>query len=340
MYTEYAGSGAFDVSDDLAIRRLREVSLPSDFVPLSRERRPFESLSDEAVLGYFKFFQRYPEALGRLSIALKRAFGLKWPCPVHFTIKESHFDLNTLDPGFLDQMVPLGFEPDHFATLNPPEYKWCLTMKMEIPVGVGHASRVRDIHDMMYRHSLDAKSIAECNPSAFGYLEMETYSSRTRHVQPFRVVSDEGLESFPFAAGEFEQVVPPSTEAEARTLGLQLDIHKLVDVHVKLPTGARGGGFEGADSARMVALKEKFISAGFYEIYSEAGNHIYTVQLLDARPGKSIFLMLRDWANAYGGLVGIKMETCNYFYRTPRKIDGKIKLAPIPNLVHWRNSAQ
>ena len=125
----------------------------------------------------------------------------------------------------------------------------------------------------------------------------------------------------------------PSTDSEAVKQGMALHTHKLIDIHVKVPSEARGPKFAGADSCRMKRLRQLFVSAGFYEILSQAGNHIYTTQLLDARAGKQIFLKLRDWANVHGGIVGIKMESCNYFFRTPRQFGGEARLAPIPNLV-------
>jgi hypothetical protein len=342
MFTECASAvreQLAGLSESQIVERLRQSVLPSDAVVLSGERRPFAALSDEAILGYFRFFERFPEAMGRLSLALKRAFSIEAPCPTHFTVKESHFDLNTLDPDLLDKLVPLGFEPDHFVTLNPPEYTWCLTMKMEVPFGPAHGARVRKIHDMMFANSVAAKDITEAYEFVFGYLEMETYSSKTRHVLPFREVSDEGLEAFPFLKGGFEPIFPPSTEQEALLSGLPLDVHKRIDIHVKIPTEVRGAEFRGADSSRMKQLREKFLCAGFYEIYSEAGNQVYTVQLLGAKHSKTVFFMLKEWADRYGGVIGLKMETCNYFYRTPRKLE-QGRLAPIPNLVIWRGGGE
>jgi hypothetical protein len=325
---------------DEIFSRLRNAALPEHMVPLSYERQPFKHLEEQTILDYLDFFSMYPEALGRLSQATKVAFDIQMPCPREYTIKESHFDLNSLEPDILRRLIPLGFEPDHFATLNPVEYKWCLTMKMEIPHGSPtYAQRVKTVHDMMFRNSLEAQRIAEEQPNIFGYLEIETYSSKSRHVIPFKDVSPEGLDEFPFETNEFEQIQPPSTEAEARHAGLPLDIHKRIDIHVKVPTEARGASFLGADSPRMKRLRALFIESGFYEIYSEAGNHIYTVQLLDPKPGKRVFNQLQTWANSYGGIIGIKMESCNYFYRTPRKIKGVTTLAPIPNLVKWRKAA-
>ena len=124
MYVEAGGNdarGLEDLSDGEIISALRRIVLPPELVPLSRERQPFKSLRGETILRYVRFFKQYPEALGRLSYAVKSAFGLLKPCPTQFTIKESHFDLNTLQPDLLDQLIPLGFEPDHFATLNPRE---------------------------------------------------------------------------------------------------------------------------------------------------------------------------------------------------------------------------
>jgi hypothetical protein len=328
------------LSREQILNRLRNASLPEHMVPLSNERQPFKHLQDKTILEYLDFFATYPEALGRLSQAVKVAFDIQMPCPREYTIKESHFDLNSLDPDLLERLIPLGFEPDHFATLNPVEYKWCLTMKMEIPhESPTYAQRVKSIHDMMFTNSLEAHRIAEEYPNIFGYLEIETYSSKSRHVIPFKDVSSEGLDAFPFERNEFEQIQPPSTEAEACDSGLPLDVHKRIDIHVKVPTEARGARFLGADSARMKRLRALFLASGFYEIYSEAGNHIYTVQLLDPKPGKRVFHQLQTWANSYGGIIGIKMESCNYFYRTPREIQGVTTLAPIPNLVKWRKAA-
>lgn len=329
-----------NLTTERILTRLRDATLPDHVVPLSEHRRPFLHLRDETILGYLDFFRRYPEALGRLSQAVKVAFDIQIPCPLDYTIKESHFDLNSLEPDILDSLIPLGFEPDHFATLNPIEYKWCLTMKMEIANKIpNYAKRLTAIHDMMLQNSLIAQRIAERNPDIFGYLEVETYCSKSRHVLPFKTISDEGLAAFPFESGEFEQIEPPSTHAEAIKFGIPLNVHKRVDIHVKVPTEARGVSFQGADSTSMQRLRELFLAAGFYEIYSEAGNHIYTVQLLDPQPGKRIFNKLRTWAGIFGGIIGIKMEACNYFYRTPRSIQGVTTLAPIPNLTKWRKAA-
>jgi hypothetical protein len=324
------------------INGLRQYPLDPGLVPLSADRFPFRTLPDQTILAACRWALEYPEKLGRLSHTIRRFLGLSSDCPVHYVIKESHLDLTSTPHNLPSHLIELGFEPDHFAELNPPEYQWCYTLKFEIPrTTVGEAKRVSEIDRLLLEQSTQAEELVSGHPGCFGYLEVESYSSKNKRVYNFRPVTGAGLAHFPFSQGAFEPFDLPRNSRQALSIGLPLNAHKAVDVHVKLPTPGRGRGFEEADSTEMRTLRGLFLGAGFYEIYSEAGNYIYTVQSFDIPVGKLIFDALDAFAVEWGGLAGLKLEICKHFWRNWIDTQGtNIQLAPIPPVTRLRKNAR
>ena len=316
------------------LRQLRTVELASELVPLSDDRKPFAAMSDEAIIKSVEFTLAFPERLGRLSQTIRRVLGICLPCPVDYIIKESHFDVSAPSQEMTDRFICLGFEPDHFATLNPPEYRSCFTAKFEIDSrAANRRTRLATIDKLVMDASLNAQKLVEDEPGCFGYLEIESYSSKNKFVYDFRPLSPEGVENFPFRENEFVVFTLPATREEAANTGLPLNGHKIVDVHVKVPTPNRGAGFEEAATSEMEALRELFLLAGFYEIYSEAGNFIYTVQSFNASEGKRVFDELDRFARKFGGISGLKLEICKYFWRKCQDTGAEVgRLSPVPPL--------
>jgi hypothetical protein len=215
-------------------------------------------------------------------------------------------------------MVEYGFEPDHFETLNPPQYRSCYTMKFEVPTRTAdYRGRLRKVNEYIKKATEAALDFVNGDPSLYGYLEVECYSDKNKRVfQPFRPIREEGLRHFPFDAGSFEIIHLPRTVVEAKESKLALNSHKAIDVHIKIPTKHRGQQFADAHSPAMNRLRSILFDAGAYAIRSEGGNDIYTWQFLEAVAGHNVFSAITRFAKRWGGFDAIKSETCKEFRRT------------------------
>lgn len=316
------------------IEGLRTFKLADDELPLSNSRFPFLEISDKAIISSVIDTLQFPEKLGRLSNIIRKYLEIPIDCPVNFAVKEAHLDINEVKGNLYNDLIEIGFEPDHFFELNPPDYHWCFTLKYEIPhFDIDNQNRLHFINNELINRAKKAQEAVDADDNCYGYLEVESYSSRNKFTFVFKPVSRNGLASFPFKEGHFVNFNLPSTLEESVNTNTSLSSHKIVDIHVKVPSIYRGVGFEEAGNSEMESLRKLFLLAGFYEIYSEAGNYIYTVQLLDSRKGKKIADILINYAQKWGGIAQIKLEICNYFWRKEYNFSDKRLLSPIPPLV-------
>lgn len=302
---------------DVTAAQARNWQWPPDILPLSPERHPFRDYSDDAIQQYFRFLAFYPEAYGRLGRFVRTKLGVAQPCPTRFVLREAHIDISDADQELANFLLCRGFEPDHFLSLNPPEYTKCFTARFEIPAE--HPTRSRAIAEYMLGMMLDAERKVSEHDGIFAYSEIECYTHRNKKTFEFRPVDGDSLGTFPFAAGQF---VPASAYP------------KKWDIHVKLPSRSKGSAFDGAECPAMLRLRQLFLMSGFYEIRSLSGNLIYTLQLMDGRDAKRIFVALADWASMNGGITAIEMEACARFWRSEATAPGnRLFVAPTPKIV-------
>jgi hypothetical protein len=297
-------------------KEARDWCWPPEILPHSSDRHPFANYSDSAIGEYFRFLDCFPEAYGRLGRFVRMQLGVAQPCPVEYVFREAHIDISDADQQLANSMLAIGFEPDHFLSLNPPEYTKCFTARFELPRG--RQSRSRAVANYLRKAIDKAERMVAERPGLFAYSEIECYTHKNKRSYGFLPVEDAGLEAFPFRANEFRAVD---------------DYPKKWDVHVKVPTAAKGADFGRAESPAMLKLRQLFLQAGFYEISSLSGNLIYTVQMVDGRQAKRTFQLLAAWSKNFGGVTAIELEACTRFWRTEANLPGQRFMAPIPKVV-------
>jgi hypothetical protein len=304
---------------DITPSQARSWRWPDDVLPLSQERFPFLHYSDQAIQAYLAFLAEFPEAYGRLGRFVRTRLNIATDCPAEYVFREAHIDVSDADQELANALLALGFEADHFLSLNPPEYTKCFTARFEVPAQ--STGRSRAAGDYLRKAIRDAEWCVSQRDGHFAYSEVECYTHRNKRAFPFRPPSEDGLAAFPFGPEEFQATA---------------EYPKKWDVHVKIPTGGRGEAFKIGDGSEMLRLRQLFMLSGFYEIRSLSGNAIYTVQLVDGREAKATFNQLAAWAGTFGGVTSIEMEACTRFWRTQLNWRGRTFDAPIPKVVRRR----
>lgn len=305
------------MNESIDINKIRKIRWADNILPLSDERYPFRSWSDNTILCFIEYMRKFPNSTGRLPLLIKEYLDIPNICSERFIMKEAHIDISECDNCLKEKIISLGFEPDHFKTLNPAEYTKCFTMRIE--TNPFDRAEIKRVHNYMKESLLYIQGIIDSIKGVFSYTELETYSDRLCKKYKFRAVDEIALSSFPFFPNEFV---------------LTSGKYKKADIHVKLPaSNLKGKEFEGAESTEMLILRQLFIMSGFYEIRSLSGNIIYTLQLLDMKIAKLVFNSLLNWANEYGGVSFIVMEIIDEFWRKEEDLNGKMFCSPIPRVV-------
>lgn len=313
---------------------LKEYTLPSNEVPLSKSRQPFVGLTDSTIETCIELAKRFPEKIGRLTKSINKVLNKEITFPKEYALKEIHIDLASANNTLYNYLISLGFEPDNFVKLHPEEYNYCFTM--EFSIELGSAYRVKMIHDfMLQQYERAAKAIQKSN--TFGYIEMESYSSKYVKTFNFKPLKEPSLDHLPFTDKTFDIYFLPNDEKEADELEINLLTHKKADIHIKTPTSQKGEKYALADSPAMQKFRDTLQSCGFYEIISEGGNYIFTGQFLDGNEAKILFADITLFAEEYGGITGLKYEICTAFWRKNESDNKKSRvLSKIPNLIKYR----
>lgn len=313
------------------LEEIKEYKLPSEVVPLSIDRHPFKGYDKNILLKLLKQALLYPEKEGRLCKSIHNILGFIRIKPKQYVVKEAHIDITISSPQLRDTFLTLGFEPDHFKELYPSKYLECYTM--EFNPGFGDSKRIKNIHSYILRSCEAVKYHIQSFEECECYFEVESYSNKSIGKYEFKPISEEGVNNFPYSENTFTRKYIPNTSEEAKREGITLKTSKAVDIHVKIPTIYRGKGFEEASNHYMKQLCIRFIETGFYKIFSEGGNFIFTAQLLDVKIAKEIFRKLDSYAKKYGGIMGIKLEICTEFWRKKMIYNGKTYYSEIPHLI-------
>ena len=302
------------------VSMLRCAEMPDHLLPTLTERTPFSSLSDEAILQFLLYARDYPWGLGQLTQTLYRALKVERFCPTEFIILESHIDVTDAAKEDESTFVSMGFEPDHFKTLNPPEYDHCYTLRWEIPKKEWISINHRQVRKYVVEATKKAcKSIEKRNYPA--YAEVEIYSHLGKKKFENLDIEKGDIGHFPYRSNEFVEFV--SSEQ---------DVFKKADIHVKVP--ALSETFSGVEIQRKLdTLTLLFVEAGFYEIVSKSGNKIFTVQCVFSSDAITTFDELVVWAGKSQLVRSINHETCLFFWRHRWTENGKYFTSPIPKIV-------
>ena len=302
------------------ISMLRQAKMPDRIAPKSIIRTPFSSLSDEAILNFLLYSREYPWGLGQLTQTLYHVLNINRSCPIEFVIIESHIDVPDIAKKDEDIFISMGFEPDHFKTLNPPEYNLCYTLRWEISKNEWkNMDRIQVKNYVMQATKKACKTIEQGNYPA--YAEVEIYSHLGKKIFEYTDLEKGDIGHFPYKNESFIEVVNNSQ-----------DIFKRADVHVKIPVDI--------EAMNSTSLKNKldiltlmFINAGFYEITSKSGNKIFTVQCIFPNDAANTFKELIVWAEGSRLVSSINHEACLYFWQHEWEENGERFISPIPKIV-------
>lgn len=311
---------------------LRDYVLPEGVLPLAPTRQPFTKFGIDALELGAGWALAFPEKQGRLSSCVRELMNISSETIQDYVVYEAHIDISEAPLDLADEFVRLGFEPDNFFKLQPICYKAHFTLAFKCRKQ--SRERQRQVMKILERSVNQAKCIIQNDSRVSAFIEVEAYGSRNVQTwSEFKPVTQTQLEQYPYDCLKMEAYHLPSTEVESLKMNMSLNAFKAFDVHVKLPSACRGGLFADADAPPMLGLRSVLQESGFYEIVSEAGNHIFTAQFIDANDTKQIFTAITNYARQCGGFSGIYMERCIDFWRKSNLVNGCETLAEISPLV-------
>jgi hypothetical protein len=331
-------------------RKLIDYQLPANRLPLCDRRRPFADLSPEMVSEIVRRAVSCAELRGRLTDSVREVAGMTTAATIgDFVIFEAHIDLTDVDERLGVGLLRLGFEPDDFAKMAPPEYRHHYTLQYVIPLP---SDRLRFFQSQVADAGTQAARLIQQHGCATGYVETETYRSKYMTRFPFREFPAHGDVSAPVESSYQLRTVPTSQE-EAIDSGLPLDVRRAADIHVKIPGDfAEYNGVpvservEAADEscpAGRARLRETLTAHGFYEIVSEAGNYLYSAHFADIGEANSAYWQLVAFARKLGGITGVVREACTGVWRkTVTSSAGTEVLARVPPLlrISWTHETR
>jgi hypothetical protein len=115
-------------------RRLTDYRLPPRRLPLCDNRRPFAALPTDTVSTIARRALSCGEWRGRLTDSVREAAGTSAVVSTgDFVVFEAHIDLTDVDRDLNLGLLDLGFEPDDFAKMEPPEYRHHYTIQFVVP---------------------------------------------------------------------------------------------------------------------------------------------------------------------------------------------------------------
>jgi hypothetical protein len=302
------------------ISMLRKAEIPDNITPKLTTRTPFSSLSDRAIMNFLLHLKKYPWGLGQLTQTVYHLFNINRSCPTEFIIIETHIDVPDIAKKDEDIFISMGFEPDHFKTLNPPEYNLCYTLRWEIPKN--EWKNMNHIQVKNYVIEVTKKACETIKQSNYpAYAEVEIYSQIGKKIFECIDLEKGDISNFPYRNDSFLEMTYSNR-----------DVFKKADVHVKIPvdTEAMHSTFL---KNKLDTLTSIFINAGFYEIVSKSGNKIFTVQCVSPSDAVATFKKLVVWAEKSQLVSSINHETCLYFWRHQWEENGEQFTSPIPKVV-------
>lgn len=246
-------------------------------------------------------------------------------CPSQFVMVEAHVDVSYGTVELRRLVNKLGFEPDHFLTLNPSDYCECYTLRMEVP----HKKRERagEVQGYLSGALAEIQSQVQKEPGIFAYTELESYSDKMVTRLDFEPTIRDRVRDFPFGS---EDYIPDDSDA-----------FKVADVHVKLPfRWSRHGAQTHKDGwSNMLQVRQLLLAAGFYQIQSLSGNAIFTIQTSYMRDAKRAYQQLKEWTARGGtGVTAVTMEAIHAFWRKEEDIEGVAFKSPIPTVVRHKEA--
>jgi hypothetical protein len=317
------------------IDELRSYRVSEETIPLldEKDRLPFRDLDEETIRGAMRNVLAYPHKEGLLTGIIRKLLGVEYKEPDRFLRIEMHFDSQPRVTGELQKkVILLGFELDNFHEFVPPNYRDHYTLRFNVPI---------ELKDR-YNHS---KIVAEGNASkletlvdqsseAHGYIEYEYYQSNSQIARyPFRPIAQKALDQFPFQDGSLTIMEVPTTAIIAKRSGMPLEVHKSADIHIEIPSQAKGKHYPRAQSPEMNELRSKLIRTGFYEVKDVWGDTIYSAQLTDTGEAYYVYRLLDEYFKQSGGPMQMYLEPCSRVWRKAVEKNKEKIFANVPPLV-------
>ena len=298
---------------------MRSYQLPAGILPYA-PRIPLALFSGDALESAASLSSNYTEKRGMITHAFRSLQGQRdLPVPHSVITIESHLDATKIPSDLADKFVALGFEPDGFVQFNPPHYTDHFTLKFRVDAeDHGRREELRHEVENRSRSAFDLQNgddrVGE------GYIELEIYPATSRRSWDGFLHSG-WLDAFPLSENALQNVETPCVQKEAIAAGLDLMSRKHADIHIKI---AR----HNSETDRQ-KLIQKLSNAGFYPVFTWAGNDICTAQFLKAGDAERVRTVLEDYFDAFGGCSEMTTEPVAGMWRTERKG----RLATVPPLI-------
>lgn len=313
--------GSYAAPDaSVLIPALRRYAFPPNVLPLARERQPFAELSEAMIVSVIRQALNSPTRKGRFTDAIRDLVGIRISTPASYSVVEAHIDLTDVTSELLDELLALGFEPDNFAEIQPPQYVRHFTIQHKIPRGAEDARDIfRDVHAAAQSA---ADVIARCS-GINGYVETECYTTRRIMKLDPSSLNPSQLDSFPFNNATFVSLRVPNTDAEVGLSGYDTVEKRAADIHVKL--SAQATSEHGED--RLERLLQE---AHFYRIRSDAGNWMYSAHFSALDDANTAYDELTAFAVGAGGITSVMREVCTGLWRKSDWSLGVPRRAEVP----------
>lgn len=291
------------------LEKIIKAKLLDDMLPILEERVAFKNVSEQAITEYLKVFDEFPEILSRYGRIIRHNLDMEPICPTNYIIIEAHIDISSTNKELKNSIIGCGFEPDSFFSLNPPEYFDCFTCRMEIPKSYKYRRKVIKKH--LIEKMKIIQSLVESQEGIIAYSEIEAYNNNYKKRYNYHPPTLDAINEFPFKINEFE----PTSDIS----------RKYADLHIKIP-------FTDESHKFFNLLKTRFLASGFYEISSNSGNFIYTIQYESATDGRNAFRKIKKWADKFNCIKGIELEICFHFWRKKVHFENEFYNSPIPKI--------
>lgn len=302
------------------INEVREYRLPAIILPLAKDRTPFSDLSDSTIATLIARTLTCATRQGRFSDSIRRILNVKIPSLEDYTVIEAHIDLTGVTESLRTRLISLGFEPDNFAEIQPPQYIRHFTIQHR--VGRESPQKSQLFAEVAQAATMAADVIDSC-PSVSGYVETECYTTARILKLPPLGLNDLYLQEFPFDSSTFIHLKVARSDGELGTPGYDTLEKRAADIHVKLAPIAT----EEFGEPRLEWLLR---DSGFYRIRSDAGNYMYSAHFSTLSDANMAYDYVASFARIAGGITGIMREVCTSLWRKTDLEAGVPRRAEVP----------
>lgn len=279
--------------------------LPPNILPLARDRQPFAGLPRQLIGAIIREAISSTTRKGRLTDAVKAVLGLPPVTVSDYAVIEAHIDLTQAPESLKYRLLRLGFEPDNFAEIQPPQYQYHFSIQHLLDKKISNKTAV---FGQVQRAATAAARAIDATDGVMGYVETECYTSQRILKLLAKELNSDILTCFPFRPDTFIRLKVAGNNDEAGKPGFDSIEKRAADIHVKLSRTATTEFGE----PRLEALLS---DSGFYRIKSDAGNCMYSAHFSILQDSNQAYDELASFALESGGIVGMMREVCTSIWR-------------------------